>query len=1371
MVDGYWACFTGKNSKGVYGVSKKQINLTKPDLTLLTEVDKIKVSPTNNLDDIKYFTGQTIDNCSSSLTNPSWTAGSITGQMTDGHWACFTGKNSLGVYGFGKKQINLSQPDLILIQNGDKIKVALTNNLGDIKYFTGQTIDNCSSSLTNPTWTSGRETSSMTDGHWACFTGKNSNGVYGFGKKQIDLTEPDIALIQLGDKIELTTTNNLGDIKYFTGQTIDNCSSSLTSPTWTKGSQTGSLADNYWACFTGKNSKGVYGFGKKQIDLTKPTLTLVQDGDKIKVSPTNNLGDIKHFTDRSISNCSETLSSPSWVSGSTTNSLNDDDWVCFTARNEVGVYGFGKKQIDLAKPDLILIQEGNKIKVDLTNSLSGFKYFTKEVEPTTTCAVGNAAFTKTGSTTAAMTDGHWACFTAKNPNGVYNVAKLQIDLNAPIIIITQSGMILTASTTATDLPKNPVWQKSGPNNSTDCDSQTVFVSGRHFVNAQTDKHYCFAVADKFGNVGYAEIVANPNAPTIAVNQSQSLVSGLANVNGGVAIDVDSWGHYVTADSTSPVCGPTDTNIFTTGRTQKINSSLKDRWVCFRVSNINNITAYAKHQLDYTPPIVTVVQSKLALRAEARDDGVGMPDVYTWSHTTAQTNDPTCKNLAGDQWSFGQVITSAKIGYYYCFRVNDKAGNIGYGKKQVSTLDPPILTVVQDGQKLKISPTAGLSDFRYFIFSSKPKGESPCDTSTPSKNFTQEGDTTTDMTVDQWVCFRAKKDINGVYNVAEKQIDLNPPIVDVDQSGSTLTASTKATDLPATVVWKNSGEIDSDPNCQTHASYPNSSRIVTNAKSGKYYCFAVTDAVGNTGYGKILVNLTPPTIILVQDGATIKISPTEGLSGAKYFTSPSEPTATCVVGNAAFVNNGYTTAAMTDGHWACFTAKDSNDIYNVASLQISLTKPTISLVQDGNKIKVSPTNGLSDFKYFTSPSEPTTTCVVGNAALTNSGQTTTAMTDGHWACFTAANSNGVYNVASLQISLTKPTISLVQDGNKIKVSPANGLSDFKYFTSPSEPTTTCVVGNAAFVNEGYITTAMTDGHWACFTAKNSLGVYNTASVQISLTKPTISLVQEGNKIKVSPTNGLSDIKYFTSSSDPNCSETLTNPTWVNGHTTTAMTAGSYACFTGKNEDGVYGFGQRQINLATTNINLVQEGNKIKVAPTNGLSDFKHFTDSSKPTTTCVVGNAAFVNNGHTTAAMTDGYWACFTAKNSNGIYNVASLQISLTKPTISLVQEGNKIKISPTNGLSDFKYFTDSSEPTTTCQVGNAAFVNNGHTTAAMTDNHWACFTAKNEVGVSNVASLQISLTKPTISLVQEGNKIKISPTNGLSDFKYFTDSV
>ena len=44
--------------------------------------------------------------------------------------------------------------------------------------------------------------------------------------------------------------------------------------------------------------------------------------------------------------------------------------------------------------------------------------------------------------------------------------------------------------------------------------------------------------------------------------------------------------------------------------------------------------------------------------------------------------------------------------------------------------------------------------------------------------------------------------------------------------------------------------------------------------------------------------------------------------------------------------------------------------------------------------------------------------------------------------------------------------------------------------------------------------MTDGHYACFRAKNSLGVYGYAKQQIDLTTPTITLSQDQNSVNAS-----------------------------------------------------------------------------------------------------------------------------------------------------------------------------------------------------------------------------------------------------------------
>ena len=100
--------------------------------------------------------------------------------------------------------------------------------------------------------------------------------------------------------------------------------------------------------------------------------------------------------------------------------------------------------------------------------------------------------------------------------------------------------------------------------------------------------------------------------------------------------------------------------------------------------------------------------------------------------------------------------------------------------------------------------------------------------------------------------------------------------------------------------------------------------------------------------------------------------------------------------------------------------------------------------------------------------------------------------------------------ALQLDLTAPSISLVQDGKRIRIDdPDKELSGARYFitTNSTQPTSTCVVNTTDnTINETVFSTAApnkiitsdladtSDDYWVCFAAKNKKGVFGAADRQ-------------------------------------------------------------------------------------------------------------------------------------------------------------------------------------------------------------------------------------------------------------------------------------
>ena len=962
MTDDYWACFKAKNSNQVWGYAKKQIDLTIPTLTLTQNNNTITASGTG-LTDFAYFvtTNSTSPTCDSTKTT-GWTDGSTTSAMTDDHWACFKAKNSNQVWGYAKKQIDLTTPTITLTQNNNTITASGTG-LTDFAYFvtTNSTSPTCDSTKTTG-WTDGSTTSAMTDDYWACFKAKNSNQVWGYAKKQIDLTIPTLTLTQNNNTITASGTGLSGQA-YFTSSSNPTCDSTKTTG-WTDGSTTSAMTDDYWACFKAKNSNQVWGYAKKQIDLTTPTITLTQNNNTITASGTG-LTDFAYFvTTNSTSPTCDSTKTTGWTDGSTTSAMTDDHWACFKAKNSNQVWGYAKKQIDLTIPTLTLTQNNNTITASGTG-LSGQAYFTSSSNPT--CDSTKTTGWTDGSTTSAMTDDHWACFKAKNSNQVWGYAKKQIDLTIPTLTLTQNNNTITASGTG--------------------------LSGQAYFTS----------------------------------------------------------------SSNPTCDSTKTTGWTDGSTTS--AMTDDYWACFKAKNSNQVWGYAKKQIDLTTPTITLTQNNNTITAS----GTGLTD-FAYFVTTNSTS-PTCDSTKTTGWTDGSTTSAMTDDYWACFKAKNSNQVWGYAKKQID-LTIPTLTLTQNNNTITASGT-GLSGQAYFTSSSNPT----CD-STKTTGWT-DGSTTSAMTDDYWACFKAKNS-NQVWGYAKKQIDL-----------------------------------------------------------------------------------TIPTLTLTQNNNTITASGT-GLTDFAYFVTTNSTSPTCDSTKTTGWTDGSTTSAMTDDHWACFKAKNSNQVWGYAKKQIDLTTPTITLTQNNNTITASGT-GLTDFAYFVTTNSTSPTCDSTKTTGWTDGSTTSAMTDDYWACFKAKNSNQVWGYAKKQIDLTTPTITLTQNNNTITAS-GTGLTDFAYFVTTNSTSPTCDSTKTTGWTDGSTTSAMTDDYWACFKAKNSNQVWGYAKKQIDLTTPTITLTQNNNTITASGT-GLSGQAYFTSSSNPTCDSTKTTG-WTDGSTTSAMTDDYWACFKAK-----------------------------------------------------------------------------------------------------------------------------------------------------------------------------------------------------------------
>ena len=93
-----------------------------------------------------------------------------------------------------------------------------------------------------------------------------------------------------------------------------------------------------------------------------PVFTLTQNDTTVYITTTTGLSDFQYFEATSDPDCS-----PSKTTGWSTDAdgsvagLDDDDWICFKAKNSSNTYGYAELEVDLTKPDINVVQDWDSV--------------------------------------------------------------------------------------------------------------------------------------------------------------------------------------------------------------------------------------------------------------------------------------------------------------------------------------------------------------------------------------------------------------------------------------------------------------------------------------------------------------------------------------------------------------------------------------------------------------------------------------------------------------------------------------------------------------------------------------------------------------------------------------------------------------------------------------------------------------------------------------------------------------------------------------------------------------------------------------------------------------------------------------------------
>ena len=346
---------------------------------------------------------------------------------------------------------------------------------------------------------------------------------------------------------------------------------------------------------------------------------------------------------------------------------------------------------------ITLTQDGDTVKATASSS-SNFKYFKSSTDPTCSDSTSGVTWVS-GKTATGLTDNQWVCFKATTFNtNIYG--KLQADLRQPAITLVVSSDNKTITASGRNLADYNYF-KSDTNPTCNASKTTGWTSGLAVSGLVDNQWACFKAKNSLGVYGFAKKQTGIVPPTITFTQTQTQVTATATASkNNKTVTASSWQYFKTSDTKTPSCNSSDSSSFNTASSSNTTVAITkadiDKWLCFRVKDNLNAYGYAKYRIDYTPPFILITQVKKQITASSSASDLKTSNPF--AHQGPFDSETTCSSLTTG-WTNGKTIASATIGKHYCFKAQDKAGNIGYLSYQALTG----IELLADKLAIKIHP--------------------------------------------------------------------------------------------------------------------------------------------------------------------------------------------------------------------------------------------------------------------------------------------------------------------------------------------------------------------------------------------------------------------------------------------------------------------------------------------------------------------------------------------------------------------------------------------------------------------------------------------------------------------------------------------
>ena len=670
-----------------------------------------------------------------------------------GDWFCIRAADSHDNYGYHSiriRAVDATEPQVEVDREDNTLEASTTAediNDSSWQYAISEANDrfNCDDSNDDLNFNSASssndtvELSEDDDDKYYCFRVADKAGNHGYGRSQqiYDVeAAPEITILQhTADKrLEISTdatdvdgltwgwaifTTDPGDcssVRY-----TDISHSQIT--TNTRRIYVNNIVDtqnNKYYCFRVADTSDVYGtnygYGKHRYDLTAPSIRFELANNVLTVisddSDVNAASWAYAKFDRAVDCKGATIDQALPYRKVTLSEADNDSYLCFKVTDKNGNVARERYQVagieDDSIPAIDIVQSKYAIiatSADKDLDASTWRYALAPSEPycdlghRLTLVKNSGALNKVDLTKVSKTY-TWVCFEVADKNDNKGFAKLEIDRQAPTILIQQNNIVLVVESEDEDLDlRSWAYAKS---DSADCDKNVSFTKldftskkiSFDLTAADSGKYFCFKVADKVGNEVYGSTridQANVSAPVIRFSQDNNNVLSVSAAN----VDASSWAY---ARSKSDLnCSGEGSLIFNAAAAgnARLILSVEDNgyWYCFKVRGNNGVDGYAKilvDNIDTRAPKVKAVQKGDIVLATAGES------VVSWHYVVLPGGkcgpaafDAAAKVNLGNQ----TTVDAMDDGLVYCFRATDASGNTGYDSIRVK-----IKVAVDDGDK-------------------------------------------------------------------------------------------------------------------------------------------------------------------------------------------------------------------------------------------------------------------------------------------------------------------------------------------------------------------------------------------------------------------------------------------------------------------------------------------------------------------------------------------------------------------------------------------------------------------------------------------------------------------------------------------------